>query len=352
MKLGSFKYLAGEGFKSAWVNRLMSLASIGVLVACMVIIGLAILISENVNVAVGKLEQQNVVMVYMKDYSWALYNKEDAETEETSSKETSSEETSSEETEKEVDDNGISEDDYLIHNEEEALALCDEIEKLENVSEVEFVSSEEGLETIKESMLEGQEEYFTFLDEEYGNPLPNAAKVHMEDMSKFDATIKQIKKMDAVSSIQSQDDLAETIAAIKDGIGVAGIWIISILMIIALVIVSNTIRVTMYNRKLDISIMKAVGATDAFVRIPFIVEGVIIGLISAAIAEVLLYFCYRIATETIISTLGTTDIVKYGDMAWILLLVFIAIGIIAGVLGSVIIITKYLKHEGSEFSAF
>ena len=347
MKLGSLKYLTGEGVKSAWVNRLMSLASIGVLVACMVIIGLAILISENVNVAVGKLEQQNVVMVYMKDYSWALYNKEEADTEDTSSKETNSETE-----EKETDENGISEEDYLIHNKDEANALCDKIEKLANVSEVEFVSSEEGLKTIKESMLEGQEEYFTFLDEEYGNPLPNAAKVHMKDMAKFDETIKQIKKMDEVSSIQSQDDLAETIAAIKDGIGVAGIWIISILMIIALVIVSNTIRVTMYNRKLDISIMKAVGATDAFVRIPFVVEGVIIGLISAVIAEVLLYFCYRIATETIISALGTSDIVKYGDMAWILLLVFIGIGVLAGVLGSVIVITKYLKHEGSEFSAF
>ena len=73
MKMGSVKYLAGEGVKNAWVNRLMTLASIGVLVACMVIIGLAILISENVNKAVGKLEQQNVVMAYMKDYNWALY---------------------------------------------------------------------------------------------------------------------------------------------------------------------------------------------------------------------------------------------------------------------------------------
>ena len=122
-------------------------------------------------------------------------------------------------------------------------------------------------------------------------------------------------------------------------------------MIIALVIVSNTIRVTMYNRKLEISIMKAVGATDSFIRIPFIVEGMLIGVISALIAEGLLYFCYRVATETIISTLGTTDIVKYGDMAWILLLVFLAIGIFAGIIGSVIIISKYLGKEVSEFAA-
>ena len=77
MKMGSVKYLVGEGVKNTWVNRLMSLASVGVLVACMVIIGLAILISENVNKAVGNLEQQNVVMAYMKDYSWALYGDKD-----------------------------------------------------------------------------------------------------------------------------------------------------------------------------------------------------------------------------------------------------------------------------------
>ena len=107
----------------------------------------------------------------------------------------------------------------------------------------------------------------------------------------------------------------------------------------------------MYNRKLEIGIMKAVGATDSFIRLPFVVEGMLIGLISALIAEGLLYFCYRVATETIISTLGTTDIIKYGDMAWVLLLVFVGIGVLAGVIGSVIMISKYLRHEGSEFAA-
>ena len=74
MKMGSIRYLIKEGFKGTWANRLMSLASIGVLVACMVVIGLAILISENVTMAIGELEKQNVVMVYMKDYNWALYS--------------------------------------------------------------------------------------------------------------------------------------------------------------------------------------------------------------------------------------------------------------------------------------
>ena len=77
MKLASAKYLVGEGFKNTWTNRLMSLASVGVLVACMVVIGLALLISENVSKAIGNLEQQNVVMAYMEDYSWALYGSDE-----------------------------------------------------------------------------------------------------------------------------------------------------------------------------------------------------------------------------------------------------------------------------------
>ena len=358
MKIGSVKYLTGEGFKNAWANRLMTLASIGVLVACMVVIGLALLISENVNVAIGNLEEQNVVMVYMKDYNWALYG--EAEEHDTSSEETSSnekEETDVEDgndqntKEEEPDKNGILSTDYVIHNEDEAKALCKEIEKIDNVASVEYVSSEEGLESVKGAMLEGQEKYFSFLDDEFGNPISAAAKVTMVGMEDFDKTVEKIMKLDGVDTIQSYGDLANKITAIKKGVTVAGFWIIAILMLISLVIVSNTIRVTMYNRKLEISIMKAVGATDAFIRIPFIVEGLIIGVISAGISEGLLYFCYRVATETISTTLGTSNIVKYSDMAIELLLVFLGIGVFAGVIGSAFMIRKYLRKEGSEFAA-
>lgn len=333
MKARSLRYLIGEGFKSTWANRLMSLASIGVLVACMVIIGLALLISENVSRALGKLEEQNVVMVYMKDYSWALYGDKVEKVAEGG------------------DENGITPEMYSIHNEEEAKALCEKIEGLSNVQSVEYISGEQGLESVKANMIEGQEQYFNFLDEEFGNPLSACAKVTMKDMSDFGKTVEEIKKFDGVDSITAQDDLAEKINAVKKGVLIAGIWIISILMVISLVVVSNTIRITMYNRKLEISIMKAVGATDAFVRIPFVVEGVLIGLLSAALAEGILYFCYRVATETISQTLGTTDIVRYSEMMFYLLGVFAVIGIFAGAVGSIIMISKYLRREGSEFSA-
>lgn len=334
MKMGSVRYLIKEGFKGAWANRLMTLASVGVLVACMVVIGLAILISENVTLAIGKLEKQNVVMVYMKDYNWALYS--DSLQLPEQAREGS-------------DQNGILESDYAIHNDDEAKALCDKIAALPNVDSVEYVSSEAGLETVKGDMIDGQQDYFTFLNDQYGNPLSAAAKVTMKEMALFDETIDRIKELDGVDVIQSHGDLAEKIDAIKQGIYVAGFWIIAILIIISLVIVSNTIRVTMYNRKLEISIMKAVGATDAFVRIPFVIEGMLIGLISAFISEGLIYFCYRVATEKISAMLGS--VVPFGDVALYLLLVFVVIGVLAGAIGSAFMISKYLKREGSEFTA-
>ena len=334
MKMGSVKYLVKEGLKGAWANRLMTLASVGVLVACMVVIGLAILISENVTLAIGKLEKQNVVMVYMKDYNWALYS-DSLEL--------------PEQPREGADQNGILESDYVIHNDDEAKSLCDKISALPNVDSVEYVSSEVGLETVKGDMMDGQQDYFTFLDDQYGNPLSAAAKVTMKEMALFDETIGKIKEFDGVDVIQSHGDLAEKIDAIKQGIYVAGFWIIGILIIISLVIVSNTIRVTMYNRKLEISIMKAVGATDAFVRIPFVIEGMLIGLISALVSEGLIYFCYRVATEKISAMLGS--VVSFGEVALYLLLVFVVIGLFAGAAGSAFMISKYLKREGSEFTA-
>jgi cell division transport system permease protein len=324
----------------------MTVASVGVLVACMVIMGIAVMISENANMAMGNLEKQNVVMAYMKDYSWALYG-DGAKVEDTNS--TDKETENKTETTEKADKNGIKPSDYVIHNEEEAKALCDQIAKLDNVASVTFVTSEEGLETAIQTIPEEDRDFFTFLEGEKENPLPCAAKVSLTDMERFEETVKEISKLNGVSSIQSNSALADTLAAIKNGITVAGIWIIIILLIISLVIVSNTIRVTMYTRKLEISIMKAVGATDTFVRVPFVVEGMVIGLISALIAEGLLYFFYRIATENIVRTFG--GVIPFGDMVWTLLLMFLGIGMVAGVIGSVIMISKYLRKEGSEFAA-
>lgn len=337
MKLTSVKYLIGNGFKNIWLNKLMSAASIGVLVACMSIIGLAVTISLNVDAALSDLEKENVIMVYFNDRNSALYG---------STSTTITDENGS------ASQKEISEDDYLIHNYEDALEVCYNIGLIDNVDTVQYVSSEAALESVKNAMSKEDAEYFEFLgDDDYGNPLSCGAKVTLVDLEKFSETVEAIEGVTGVDSTYSSQDIAQKITTIKNAIAIVGFWIIAILMIISLVIVSNTIRVTMYNRKLEISIMKAVGATDSFVRLPFMIEGVTIGLVSAGITLTLLYFVYNAVKDTIKSALSLGSIIAFGDFFWLLLLVFAGIGILAGVCSSAFMINKYLRKEGSEFRA-
>lgn len=333
MKLTSVKYLIGNGFKNIWLNKLMSAASIGVLIACMSIIGLAVTISLNVDAALSELEKENVIMVYFDDRNAALYG-------------------SSATSDGAVTDKTVSEEDYLIHSYEDAIEVCYNIGRIDNVRTVEYVSSEAALESIKQSMSQEDAEYFNFLgDETYGNPLSSGAKVTLVDLEKFSETLTAIEGVEGVDSTYSSQDIAKKITTIKNAIAIVGFWIIAVLMIISLVIVSNTIRVTMYNRKLEISIMKAVGATDSFVRLPFMIEGITIGLVSAGVTLTLLYFVYNAVKDTIKGALSLGSMIPFSEFAFLLLGIFAGIGVLAGVLSSAFMMNKYLRKEGSEFRA-
>ena len=331
MKLTSVKYLTANGFKNIWLNKLMSIASIGVLVACMSVIGLAVAVSLNVDHALSELEKENVIMVYFNDRNSVLYGESAG---------------------KPGSDGGVKEEDYLIHSYEDAIDVCYELSQLDNVRTVEYVSSEAALESIKGSMLEGQDDYFTFLDDpDFGNPLSCGAKVTLVDLELFSETLTAIEAVEGVDTTQSSQDIAAKITTIKNAIAIVGFWIVAVLMIISLVIVSNTIRVTMYNRKLEISIMKAVGATDSFVRLPFMIEGVTIGLLSAGITITIIYFVYNAVKETVKNALSLGTIIPFSQFFWILFGIFAGIGVFAGLFSSAFMINKYLRKEGSEFRA-
>ncbi len=353
MKLRSVRYLSKEGIKNMWSNRLMTIASVGVLVACMVLIGLAVLISLNLDKALSNLERQNVVRVFFNDKTSVIYGNSAEEHSQSSSQAGSSSETSSitgQDAFENPDD--IPTDSYLIHNEKEALELCKKLEEIDNILSVEYVSSDSALQTLQDNDQLPNEyiEHFDFKDE-YGNPLPCGAVITLEDMSLFSETLKEIEATEGIDAVQSQADLADKINSLKNGIGIAGIWIISILLIISLVIVSNTIRVTMYSRKLEIGIMKAVGATNSFIRLPFIIEGIMIGLVSAILSMGILYFCYRVAIEAIADALALAGTVSFMTAALQIFVLFVLIGTLSGIFGSMIMIRKYLKKEGSEFTA-
>ena len=292
-------YLTREGFKNIWVNRFLSVATILVLVACLIIVGTGSLIFLNINSLLDLIEGQNVVMVYV--------------------------------------------DDKATDYETESLGL--QLEGMNNIKKVEFVPREVAFENQKEqfgdkaALLEG-------LSPEI---LPDAYKVVVDDLSIFDSTVSKIKDMDLVLQVRENSDLAGKVETIRNAVSYISLGIIAILFFVSMFIVSNTIRITIYNRRLEISIMKAVGATNSFIRWPFLVEGMLLGIISAVISLALLYLVYSIALiwfADLMSTLGGTP-VELVDYIWFFLAVFGFIGVVIGTTGSLISLNKYLKEHNN-----
>ncbi len=304
MKVRSMNYLLGEGFKNVWSHRLMSVASAGVLMACMLMIGIMAAISLNISHAVGLIEDQNVVLAFF--------------------------------------------DDSLTR--EEAEQTASQIAGMDNIKSCEFISREDGLDRQKQSMGEEYAPLFDWVESE--NPLPDSCQITLTDLERFDQTLLALRAVKGVASIRQQRDLVAKLSAIRSIINTVGVWVIALLLIISLVIVSNTIRITMYTRKLEINIMKAVGATDGFIRMPFIIEGMLLGIAAGVISTGLLYLLYKLAEQTFARNFGVlSSFIPFSTFALPLLLGFVLIGAVIGSLGSVISIGKYLRHEGSEFNA-
>ena len=305
MSGASFRYLIKEGFHNTWTNRMMSVASICVLLSCLLLIGSASMIFLNIDSLVQKIENENVIMVYIDD----------------------------EATDADIDELGI------------------ELQNLNNVQKIEFVAKEDAWAEQIATMDEAQAEFFTEQTDEI--PLPDAYKVTVKDLEQFTTTVKQIKKLNHIDTVRQNTDLAKKLAKISNGISIISIVIIAVLFAISLFIISNTIKLTVYSRRLEISIMKSVGATTSFVQLPFVVEGVILGVVAGVLSLFAVWGIYELAINRfgdVFSSIGL-DPLKFTDYAWIMLGVFVAIGIVSGVGGSLITMRKYLTKEGSEISA-
>ena len=197
-------------------------------------------------------------------------------------------------------------------------------------------------------MEEAQAKFFTEISSDI--PLPDAYKVTVNDLSQFDSTVSQIKQLQHIDTIRENKDLAQKLVTIRHGVEVISVVIVAVLLAISVFIIQNTIKLTVYSRRLEISIMKSVGATNGFVRLPFVVEGMILGFISGVISLGLVWAFYEFAIKQfgdLIASLGL-EALKFSDYAWYMLGIFIAIGIITGVGGALLSMGKYLNKEGSE----
>ena len=302
MKGSSLKYLTREGFRNIWVNRLMTLASVTVLLACLVIIGVGAMAFFNIDALLDKVEAQNVVMVYV-----------------------------------EMDSDDLTTSGVGV-----------ELQKMENIESCEFIPKEDAFRAQIESM-GGDSAVFEGFTE---CPLPDAYKVTLNDLTQFSATVAQIKTLTGVSSVRENSDLASKLLSIRRAVTIVSIGLVAMLFLVALFIIANTIRITMFSRKLEINIMKAVGATNWFIRWPFLVEGVLIGIIASVLSLGVLWGLYELAAVSfsdLLLSLGFS-FVPFTRYALQILGVFLGIGIFTGGFGSMISMNKYLKEQGSVVS--
>ena len=300
MRGSSFVYLIKEGFRNIYQNRVISIAAIGVLMACLLLVGSSMLFTINVNELVGYFESQNEIMVFLDD---------DVEGEE------------------------LTEFDSKLKN-------------IANVSSAVFISREEGLRDWMEELGDDGTLLEWLLDD---NPLQNSYRVTVKDLSVMEDTVGMIADINGVDTISASNEVARAVTGLKQAVTLGGMAVVAILAAVSLMIVANTIRITVFNRRKEISIMKYVGATDAFIRLPLLSEGILLGFISATIAFFLLWGGYYAlgqwltGSALIWAELVTNQLVSFESVAIRLYLSFLGAGVAIGGLGSVLFVGKYIK---------
>lgn len=297
--MGKLNYLTKEGFRNLKVNKLMSVASITVLFSCLMLIGIAFMLLVNIEAFISGIEGENIIMAYVDDAATDI----------------------------------------------EIKKVSLDLEKIPNVQSVEKINKEEAYKDILADMDENLKVYLEGLDE---NPLPDAYRITVRNMSSFDAVVEQVKSVTNIFRVRENSSLAKQLSDLRDSVTTISIVIIVMLLLVSLFIISNTIKVTMFSRRLEISIMKSVGATNSFIRWPFMVEGIVIGVIAGILATGAVWLVSEFALGSLTSSLsivGASVEVNFIDYALWLALAFIGIGIFTGVFGSASSMRKYLKER-------
>lgn len=300
MRLASFKYLIKQGFKSLWFNRVNTFASFCIITISLVMVGLSVLVSANINRIIGAIEKRNEIIVVIRDGT---------------------------------PDNNIS-------------ILGEELKKNDNIFEINFYSKEEAWEDMQENVSEEEKSLFQYID---GSPLPDTYRVRVSDVSKLSGTVSQIEQLASVEQVKSPNEFAHLLVNIRNVCTIIFTFITAALVIACFVIISNTTRTSVYARRREINIMRYVGASKSFIRIPFFVEGLVIGIIGSAAAFLMTWFTYteiyQILTDYLRSWsfITTSGLIPFADIAPITGVGYLVCGVIISSFGTVISTRKHLN---------
>lgn len=292
MRRYSIFYFIGQAFKGLWRNGVMTFASIAVLMSCLVVIGGFTLLVYNIDINLEQFGLMNELVVFLNhDLS-----------------------------------------------EEEITGIGEQLSSLDNLATIDRVTKAEGLASMKEKY----EVYADVTEEE--NPLSDSYVLTYADTEKVPEMKYQINQIEGVRKIRDRLDLATSIESFKSGIMMIFVWFLIILAVVSVFIIVNTIKLSVFARRHEISVMRYVGATGWFITLPFLIEGIIIGLLASAIAFFVEWYFYGYIETMVMSDLQMITIAAFGEIKKFVLAGFIALGIFTGIVGSSISLGKYLRQ--------
>lgn len=294
MKINNVNYLLKEGIRGIFQHGFMSFAAVCVTVACLLIVGSFSVLMYNVNIMVEDLNQTNEIMAYV--------------------------------------------DEALT--EAEAKSVGTKINMIDNVLQADYISREEALQSFIEDHKD-EETSFEGLDPQ---DLRHRFRVVLEDNRLIEQTDAEIRSVPGVAKTVAEYELAEGFSTIQDVLHIVSLGIIAVLLVVSLLIISNTVKLAMYDRRDEIAIMKMVGATNGFIRLPFVVEGFTLGMMGAALAFGIEWGMY----DALVRKIGTMDslqlfqFVPFQELLLPMVAVFAAAGLFVGVVGSWTSIRKFM----------
>lgn len=294
MKLNRIGYLFKEGFKSIFTHGFMSFACILVIVACLLIMGNFALLAVNIDYNIDELEQQNEILAFVDE-------------------------------------------DYT---EDEARELSVHLRSLPNVSSVEFVTREQAM----ENFVSGFDDATTF-EEMTPSWFRDRYVIYLDDLSQMAETAAAVENVNGIAEVSASLELMRGFITVRNIVSVVSAILIVILFVVSVFIMQNTIKLATFSRKEEIGIMKMVGASNFFIRCPFVIEGLVLGLLGGAIAFFLQWGIYRLAVNRIMSgaMAHLLHVIPFDALRLPLLVVFLAVGLVVGTFGSNIAIRNYLK---------
>lgn len=293
MKLNRIGYLIKSGFKSIFSHGLMSFASVTITMACLIIMGSFSLLVVNINSVIDDLEKENEVVAFV--------------------------------------DESLSDED--------ASALQTTLEGIANVSSVEFVTREEAMQSFEADY---DKTLFSDLD---ASVFRNRYVVNLTDISLMADTKSALEGVEGIAKVNAHLEYAKGFITVRNIVSVVSLVLIVLLMAVSLLIMTNTIKLATFTRREEIAIMKMVGAGNGFIRCPFVVEGLVLGVLGGGLAFLLEWGIYTLVCNRIVTGVTGTliTVVAFDTVMWPLFIAYLVIGVLVGVVGGVAAIRNYLK---------